>query len=173
MDVVLLIVRLVAGLLFARHGTQKLFGWFGGAGIRQGGVIFESLGLRPGRIQVAAAGTSEVAAGLLLVLGLMPPVAAMLVAATMTAAFISVTSKKPWDNEWDLIALYVLVAFAVAGLGAGKIALDHAIGINASGAGWAAAAVILGVIGGSGAVIAGRLFPAESVESEADGKDVR
>lgn len=166
MNVVLLIVRLVAGLLFARHGAQKLFGWFGGAGIRQGGAIFDSLGLRPGRLQVAAAGVSEVTAGLLLAVGFVPPVAAMLVAATMTAAFISVTSKKPWDNEWDLIALYVLVGFAVAGLGAGKLSLDHAIGVDFSGAGWAVAALILGALGGVGAIVAGRLYPAGPVEPE-------
>jgi putative oxidoreductase len=172
MNVVLLIVRVVAGLLFARHGAQKLFGWFGGPGIRQGGAIFDSLGLHPGRVQVTAAGASEVTAGLLLTLGFAPPVAGMLVAATMTAAFISVTSKKPWDNEWDLIALYVLVGFAFAGLGAGKISLDHAAGISFSGLGWAAGAMVLGAVGGAGAVIAGRLFPAAVVEPEAGSKAV-
>jgi hypothetical protein len=40
----LFIVRLVAGVLMAAHGSQKLFGWFGGYGIAGTGGFFESLG---------------------------------------------------------------------------------------------------------------------------------
>jgi putative oxidoreductase len=160
MNAVLLILRLVAGLLFARHGSQKLFGWFGGGGIRGTGAAFDSLGLRPGRAQAMAAGMNEVTGGLLLATGLLLPVAAMLVAATMAAAFIAVNSRKPWDNDWDLSALYVATAFAAAGLGAGKISLDHAFGIGWAGIGWAAAAVAIGALGGAGATFVGhRLAP--------------
>ncbi len=45
----LLVGRLVLGLLMAAHGTQKLFGWFGGHGLAGTGGFFESLGFRPGR----------------------------------------------------------------------------------------------------------------------------
>jgi putative oxidoreductase len=159
MNTVLLILRIVAGLLFARHGTQKLFGWFGGGGIRGTGAAFDSIGLRPGPAQAAAAGMSELVGGLLLATGLLVPVAAMLVAATMTAAFVSVNSRKPWDNDWDLNALYMATAFAIAGLGAGKISLDHAFGIGWAGIGWAAAAVAIGALGGAGTIFVGRRVP--------------
>lgn len=159
MNTALLILRIVAGLLFARHGTQKLFGWFGGGGIKGTGAAFDSIGLRPGRAQAAAAGTSELTGGLLLASGLLTPVATMLVTATMTAAFISVNSRKPWDNDWDLSALYVATAFTVAGIGAGKISLDHAFGIGWSGIGWAAAAVAVGILGGAGTIFVGRRLP--------------
>lgn len=162
MNTALLILRIVTGLLFARHGTQKLFGWFGGGGIRGTGAAFDSIGLRPGRAQAAAAGMSELTGGLLLATGLLLPVAAMLMAATMTAAFISVNSRKPWDNDWDLSALYVATAFAVATLGAGKISLDHAFGISWAGIGWAAAAVALGALGGAGTIAVGRRLPART-----------
>jgi putative oxidoreductase len=159
MNTVLLILRVVIGLLFVRHASQKLFGWFGGGGIKGAGAIFESIGLRPGRAQATLAGVGELTAALLLAAGLFVPVAAMLVTATMSAAFISVISRKPWDNDWDLSALYVATAFAIAGLGAGKISLDHAFGIGWAGIGWAAVAVAIGALGGAGAVFVGRRFP--------------
>ena len=48
--------RLLIGGLFIGHGTQKLFGWFGGHGPEGTGQFFESLGLRPGKQNAIAAG---------------------------------------------------------------------------------------------------------------------
>ena len=56
MDTGLLLARMVFGLLMAAHGSQKLFGWFGGYGLAGTGGSFESLGFRPGRFFAAAAG---------------------------------------------------------------------------------------------------------------------
>ena len=50
MDAGLLIARMVFGLLMAAHGSQKLFGWFGGYGLAGTGGFFESLGFRPGTL---------------------------------------------------------------------------------------------------------------------------
>ena len=44
MSIAFLIVRLILGLSFMAHGTQKLFGWFGGGGITGTGDFFEGLG---------------------------------------------------------------------------------------------------------------------------------
>jgi putative oxidoreductase len=52
----LLIIRLVFGLTFAGHGTQKLFGWFGGHGLAGTSGFMESLGLKPGRPFAIVAG---------------------------------------------------------------------------------------------------------------------
>ena len=49
MDFGLLVLRLVVGALFIGHGTQKLFGWFGGYGVEGTGGFMESLGYRPGK----------------------------------------------------------------------------------------------------------------------------
>ena len=46
MDLGRLLLRGVVGPLFVGHGTQKLFGWFGGHGIEGTGGFFENLGLR-------------------------------------------------------------------------------------------------------------------------------
>src|SRR5262245_7820471 len=66
MSTSLLIGRLVFGSLLAVHGAQKLFGWFGGYGLRGTGTAFEGLGFRPGRLFAAAAGAAEFGGGLLL-----------------------------------------------------------------------------------------------------------
>ena len=55
LDVGLLLIRLVIGLSFMAHGAQKLFGWFGGYGIKGTGGWFESMGMKPGAL-VAVAG---------------------------------------------------------------------------------------------------------------------
>jgi putative oxidoreductase len=165
MDIALLIVRVVAGLLFAGHGAQKLFGWFGGHGLEATGEFFESkLGLRPGRLHATAAGFNEFAGGLLLATGLLTPIAAALIVATMTAAVITVHAKNgPWNSDqgWELNALYAVIAFAVAAIGAGTISLDNALGLEIAGLGWGLGAVAAGLIGGAGVVGIGRYRPAE------------
>ena len=63
MDAGLLLARLTLGLLMAAHGSQKLFGWFGGYGLTGTAGFFEALGFRPGRLFAALAAGTEVAAG--------------------------------------------------------------------------------------------------------------
>src|SRR4051812_49982231 len=96
-----LILRLLIGGLFIGHGTQKLFGWFGGPGLEGTGGFFESLGLRPGRRHATAAGISEALGGALLALGAATPVAATMVAGSMVTAVRKVHGPNgPWvaDN---------------------------------------------------------------------------
>jgi putative oxidoreductase len=162
MEVALLVLRIAAGTLFAAHGAQKLFGWFGGGGISGTAAAFDGMGLRPGRVHATAAGFNEFAGGLLLALGLLTPLAAVLIIATMTAAVITAHAKNgPFvtNNGWELNALYAVIAFAVAGIGAGEVSLDNALGLDIAGIGWAVGALAAGVLGGIGAVVAGRAAP--------------
>src|ERR671939_594797 len=86
MDVGRLLLRLTIGGTFCVHGTQKLFGWFGGYGPDGTGQFFESLGLRPGKRNAIAAGATEAGGGVLIALGLATPLAAAgLSAAEITA----------------------------------------------------------------------------------------
>jgi putative oxidoreductase len=160
MDVALLIIRVVAGLLFAGHGAQKLFGWFGGNGLKGTGGFFEdNLGLSPGRAHAGAAGFNEFAGGLLLAFGLFTPLAAVLIIATMTAAIATVHAKNgPWasNSGWELNVLYGVIGFAVAGIGAGEISLDNALGLDIAGIGWAFGALAIGVIGAFATIAVGR-----------------
>ena len=47
-DIGLLILRLVMGGLLVGHGSQKLFGWFSGPGLKGTAGFLESMGLKPG-----------------------------------------------------------------------------------------------------------------------------
>jgi putative oxidoreductase len=156
-----LILRLVAGGVFAAHGAQKLFGLFGGHGIAGTGQFFDSIGLRPGRHQALAAGLAEFAGGLLLALGLFTPVAALLIISVMTAAVWTVHLKNGlWatNSGYELNLLYATIAFAVAGIGPGHWSLDHALGFSDHGVLWAVGALAVGVAGAITTVSAGRLI---------------
>src|SRR5436305_5609994 len=86
----LFIIRALLGLLLFAHGTQKLFGWFGGHGLDGTGGFFEQIGHRPGRAMATLAGLSEVTGGLLLVLGFLTPLGAAIVIGVMLSAALSV-----------------------------------------------------------------------------------
>jgi putative oxidoreductase len=119
----LLILRVIVGLLFAGHAMQKLAGWFGGHGIAGTGGFFESIGLKPGRLLALLAGLGELFGGLLFVLGLLTPAAAVLIVGTMLVAIFKVHGKNGlWVTqngyEYNLVLLVIAVAIALTGPGA-------------------------------------------------------
>lgn len=127
MDLGLLIIRLVIGLLFAAHGAQKLFGWFGGHGLAGTGGWMDSLGLKPGKTMALMAGLSELIGGLLLVIGFLTPLAALLIAGTMVMAIVKVHLPNGlWSTangyEYNLVILAVVIGLALTG--AGQYAFD-------------------------------------------------
>src|SRR4051794_22804790 len=113
-------LRFVIGPLFVGHGTQKLFGWFGGHGLDGTGGFFESLGLKPGRRHATAAGASEAVGGALLTLGALTPVAAGLITGTMITAIRKAHLEKgPWVTnggyEYNLTLIAAMLALTEAG----------------------------------------------------------
>ncbi len=142
------------------HGAQKLFGLFGGHGLGETAGFMESLGLRPGRVHATLGGSAEFFGGLLLALGLFVPLAAAVLIATMvTAALTAHRGKGIWAQNGgiELPLVYGLIAFALAGVGAGEVSLDAALGLDLAGTGWALAALGAGALGGLGAIASGRL----------------
>jgi putative oxidoreductase len=126
-DLGLLIIRLVVGLLFVAHGTQKLFGWFGGYGIKGTGGWFESIGVKPGATMAVLAGLTELGGGLLFALGLVTPLAAVLIIIPMLVAIAKVHGANGlWAtaNGYELNLLYIVIALGVALIGAGSYSLD-------------------------------------------------
>ncbi|MBV9309428.1 MAG: DoxX family protein [Solirubrobacterales bacterium] len=167
----LLVLRLVVGLLFVGHGAQKLFGVWGGHGLKGTAGFFESIGLKPGQLHATAAAVFEFVGGLLLALGLFTPVASLVLIATMTAAVITVHyAKGLWNTGGGYEFNLVLVAsvFALAAVGPGNWSLDHALTVSDHGVLWAIGALVLGVLGGVGAVVASRLYdrPRQGVTAE-------
>ena len=123
-------LRLVVGPLFVGHGTQKLFGWFGGHGLEGTGASFEKLGLKPGKRHATAAGASEALGGVLLTLGALTPVAAGLITGAMVTAIRKVhLSKGPWVTnggyEYNLTLIAAMLALTEAG--PGRPSVDEAV----------------------------------------------
>lgn len=85
-DLGLLVLRAAVGGVLFSHGTQKLFGWFGGGGLEGTAKAMESMGFKPGGQSALAAGLGEAGGGALLVAGLATPVAGPVVAGTMAGA---------------------------------------------------------------------------------------
>lgn len=163
MDIGLLILHAVIGLLFAGHGAQKLFGLFGGYGIAGTGEYMESLGFRPGRLHAAAAGTAELTGGILLALGLLLPLAAVLIIAVMvTAALTEHRGKGVWNDTggFELPLVFGVAVFTLAAAGGGAYSLDAALGLDAAGVEWALGALGVGLAGALGNLGAARIAPA-------------
>ena len=159
MDLALFALRAVVGLLLAGHGAQKLFGAFGGGGLDGTAGMFDNIGLRPGWLHARAAGAMEFVGGALLALGLFTPFAAAAIIAVMTAAVITVHAPNGiWNTNkgYEFNLVIAAAVFALAGAGAGAWSLDNAFGFDLHGAAWAIGALVVGLIGGVGAVLSGR-----------------
>jgi putative oxidoreductase len=134
----LLIIRVVVGSLFIGHGTQKLFGWFGGYGLDGTGGFLEKMGFRRGRSWAMVNGLSESMGGLLLMVGLLTPLGAAAIVGVMTVATVTVHLEKGvWSQNggFELPIVYAGVASGVAAIGAGPWSVDGVLGFDLSG--WA------------------------------------
>jgi putative oxidoreductase len=122
-----LALRIPVGIIFAAHGAQKLFGWFGGYGLEGTGQWMASIGLAPGYQMALLAGSAEFFGGLALVLGLFVRPAAAALAFAMLVAILSVHIDKGLfmannGYEYGLALLVVAVSLAISG--AGRASLD-------------------------------------------------
>ncbi|WP_394436500.1 DoxX family protein [Streptomyces sp. SGAir0957] len=147
-DIGLLVLRLALGLTIAAHGTQKLFGWFGGGGIDGTGQFFAQSGYPSGKAMAVVAGLSETLGGLGLILGVLTPLAGAAVLGTMINALAVKWGGgffAPAGVEYEL-----LLAAGAAGLaltGPGRIAVDRFLpGLRAHRLRYGVAAVLLALV---------------------------
>ena len=175
MDTGLLILRVVLGLLLIGHGSQKLFGAFGGHGLDGTGGFFHSIGFRPGRPMALVAGLSEAGAGLLLALGLLTPLAVAGIVGTLFVAGSVHAKGGLWGQNggYELPLVYSVAAVALAFTGPGGYSLDNAVGLDDfSGIGWGVLAAAIGLLSGVVVVSRARKALASDASSEVAGRDV-
>lgn len=170
MDVGRLATRAVIGSLFVGHGTQKLFGWFGGPGLSGTDGMMRSLNMRPARANSIAAGVSEAAGGALLLAGLATPVAAASLIGVMTTAIRTVhLTNGPWNSNggYEYNATLIAILVALAESGPGRLSLDHVFGTEKRGAVWGVGALAAGVATSAVVISRGRGAPLDPDEDTA------
>ena len=121
-------LRVGAGVIFAAHGAQKLFGWFGGYGLEGTAGWMASIGLEPGLPMAAMAGSAEFFGGLLLIVGLLVRPAALLLAITMLVAIV--TAHLPnglfmSNNGYEFGLALLVISVGLVFRGAGSLSADH------------------------------------------------
>jgi putative oxidoreductase len=125
-----LALRIPVGLIFAAHGAQKLFGWFGGYGLEGTGQWMGSIGLAPGLLMALLAGSAEFFGGLALVLGLLVRPAAAALAFAMLMGIFTVHIDKGLfvaNNGYEFGLALLAVAVSLVVTGAGRASLDAAL----------------------------------------------
>jgi putative oxidoreductase len=125
-----LALRVPLGIIFAAHGAQKLFGWFGGYGLEGTGQWMASIGLEPGVLMAALSGSAEFFGGVFLLLGLLTRPTALVLAVTMLVAIFSVHISHGLfmsnnGYEFALALLAGVVSLLVSG--GGRASLDKLI----------------------------------------------
>ncbi|MCQ2993295.1 DoxX family protein [Pseudomonas syringae] len=126
----LTVVRILVGIIFVAHGSQKLFGAFGGYGLEGTGQYMASLGLTPGYLMALLSGSAEFFGGLGLVVGLLARPAALVLAATLVVAIFSVHIHNGLfmaNNGYEFALALLGGVVAVLIEGAGKLSIDRAI----------------------------------------------
>ena len=154
-----LAARAVIGGLFIGHGTQKLFGWFGGPGLSGTEQMMGALEMRPTRANAIAAGLSETAGGALLVLGAATPVAAASLIGTMATAIHKVHRPNgPWvaQGGWEYNAVLIAALTALIDAGPGDVSVDALLGREEWGPAWALGGLAVGGAAAAAAVTLGR-----------------
>lgn len=124
------ILRIVLGVVFMAHGSQKLFGMFGGYGLEGTGKFMASLGLTPGYFMALLAGLGEFVGGLFLTMGLLARVAGLTTLIVSIVAMLSVhISKGFFMSSGGIEYVLILAAASIAILveGGGKLAVDNFI----------------------------------------------
>ena len=122
-----LLMRVALGGMIAAHGLNK---FFGGGKIAGTASWFDSMGMRPGKLNALMAAATEVAAGILLIVGLITPLACAALVALMVVAIITVHAKNGFfvfnpGQGIEYCLVVAIMAIALGGLGGGKFSVDH------------------------------------------------
>ncbi|WP_046731367.1 DoxX family protein [Streptomyces humi] len=142
-DAVALLLRLVLGVVMIAHGLNH---WRGGGRIAGTARWFTGLGLTHGTLQAWLSVVTEAGAGVLLLAGLLTPLACAAVLSVMLVA--GLLAHRPngffvFREGYEYVLTLAVTALALAVLGPGSASLDHAAGLGLDG--WTGAGLALGV----------------------------
>ncbi|KPK58693.1 MAG: hypothetical protein AMK73_09050 [Planctomycetes bacterium SM23_32] len=82
-------LRLMVGVIFFVHGSQKAFGWFGGSGFDGTVQMLSGLGFPVSQLFAVLLIAGELGGGVLLLLGVAPRLSALAIATVMTVALLT------------------------------------------------------------------------------------
>jgi putative oxidoreductase len=171
-----LTARVVIGALFVGHGTQKLFGWFGGPGLEGTEQMMGALDMRPTRHNAIAAGLSETAGGGLLIAGAATPAAAASLIGTMFTAIRKVHQPQGvWvaQGGWEYNAVLIAALMALVDGGPGDVSVDHVVfGRDEWGPGWALTGLAVGAAASATAITLGRRGASSGATTPSPDSDV-
>jgi putative oxidoreductase len=145
----LLLLRVAVGGTMVAHGYNH---FFRGGKIAGTGRWFGSLGMKPGILHAWLASVTELAAGSMLILGLLTPLAAGACAGVMFVAWITNHLRNGFfifrpGEGWEYVANLAAASLAIGALGAGQWSLDNAINFELHGWKGFGAALIVSVGG--------------------------
>lgn len=131
-DASIVILRIALAITFVAHGSQKLFGAFGGGGISGTAEYMASVGANPGMLSAIVAGVVEFGGGIAVGLGLAVRPACLALAMDMVGAVILTNWQNGFFAEkasggWELNLIVFSAALSVALTGAGRISIDSLI----------------------------------------------
>ena len=167
-NVIMLVLRVIAGPTIFLHGYNKMF---------RGGKIpgtagwFDSIGMKPnGTIHAYMAAITEMGCGALILLGLLTPFGAAGVIGTMVVAGWTVHRDAFFIVKagWEIVMVMATLFFAIGALGAGEWSLDHALfpdGVFYLN-GWAPILISLVLGVGSGVMLLATCFRPDAVAKD-------
>jgi putative oxidoreductase len=160
----LLVLRLVLGLTLAAHGAQKLFGWFEGPGLTGFAANLEELGVRPGRYWAPVSAAVEFGGGILVAVGLLTPLASLLLVGDLLIAILTVhLTRGFWNHdggyEFPLALIGGLVALSL--VGPGTLSVDRLVHLSLPQPATWLAIVIVVLLGVIAAAASGRVQTAD------------
>jgi len=127
-----LVIRVVLGVIFIAHGSQKLFGAFGGPGIKGVAGFVTNLGMAPGILWAWILALTEFVGGIALILGLFTSIASAGLIIAMLVAIIKVharngffLSQEKMGFEYNLALIAMAVSLILSG--PGKFSIDKLI----------------------------------------------
>ncbi|MEO0443256.1 MAG: DoxX family protein [Pseudomonadota bacterium] len=123
-----LALRIPSGVIFAAHGAQKLFGWFGGYGLEGTGQFMASQGLEPGFVMALLVGSAEFFGGLALIFGVLVRPAAAVLAFTMLIAALVVHGANGLflaNGGFEFALALFSSSLALVFLGGGNASVDN------------------------------------------------